>query len=175
MVVVFMVLAGAACTHGDALPDGSGGPDRPALVAATQAPVPATVGALPATDVAGFHRLLQQMSGTPVVVNVWAAWCVPCTDEAPLLVAAAREHPEVQFLGVDFKDSRGGAVRWLAEHGVNYPSLFDPAGAILTDLAGVGPPMTVFYDAQGVQRAKVPGLLSRSALDDGLAQIDPTG
>jgi cytochrome c biogenesis protein CcmG, thiol:disulfide interchange protein DsbE len=115
--------------------------------------------------------LLDQMHGAPVVINVWASWCTPCRQEAPLLSAAAARHPDVQFLGVDVQDSREGAVSFIDEQRIQYPSLFDPAGAITTDLGALGPPITVFYTPDGAVAMKVPGLLSRAALDQGLAKI----
>src|SRR6266567_7932686 len=53
---------------------------------------------------------LSSLRGTPVVVNFWASWCVPCRLEAPVLNAAARESAgRVQFIGVDIQDSDGAA------------------------------------------------------------------
>ena len=77
----------------------------------------------------------------------------------------------MQFLGVDTLDSRGGAEDFIAEHAVPFPSLFDPDGAIRTDLAGNGLPITVFFDADGNQVAKVDGELSQEALDEHLATV----
>jgi thiol:disulfide interchange protein len=54
---------------------------------------------------------------------------------------------------------------------VPFPSLFDPDGAIRTDLGSLGLPVTVFFDADGNQVAKVDGELSQSALDEHLAEI----
>jgi cytochrome c biogenesis protein CcmG/thiol:disulfide interchange protein DsbE len=133
--------------------------------------LPTTVAALPNTDVAGFHQLLAQLKGTPVVVNIWASWCTPCIAEAPLLTAAAQKNTNIQFIGVDIQDSRDGATRFLIDHGVPYPSLFDPAGAIRTDLGSIGQPVTVFYDAQGNQVAKVDGQIGADQLATEIAKI----
>jgi cytochrome c biogenesis protein CcmG/thiol:disulfide interchange protein DsbE len=172
--LILCVLTLSACIGGgDPESSRPSADPMPAIVVATGAPIPTTTDALPVTDVAGFDRLLRAMRGTPVVANVWASWCTPCAQEAPLLRAAAAKHRDVQFLGVDVKDSRGGATTWIAEHGLNYPSVFDPPGAILTDLDGLGPPMTVFYTATGGIAARVPGLLSQDTLNAGLAKIQP--
>jgi thiol-disulfide isomerase/thioredoxin len=142
---------------------------------ATSAPLlPTTVNALPPTDVAGFHELLNQLKGTPVVVNVWGSWCDPCISEAPLLTAAALAHPYIQFVGVDILDSRDGALGFLTVHSVPYPSLFDPSAAIRIDLGAIGQPDTYFYDENGNQVDTVIGVLSQSTLDAGLAKIAPT-
>lgn len=141
---------------------------------ATVAPsLPTDVNALPSMDVSGFQALLAELKGTPVVVNLWASWCDPCKRETPKLVAAAKAHPDVQFLGVDVKDSRGGAVAFIGSYGIPYPSVFDPAGAILTEQAALGPPVTLFVAADGTVGDTVKGELSQGALDDGLARIAP--
>jgi thiol-disulfide isomerase/thioredoxin len=120
-------------------------------------------------DVDAFQELLDQLRGTPVVVNVWASWCGPCKAEAPLLADASDTYGDsVQFLGVDIVDSLDGARGFIAEHDLSYPSIFDPSGAIRDSLGMIGQPVTVFYDADGNVAASYPGQLSRSALDDGI-------
>ena len=156
------------------MPDdrGSGaGPDAgPVARNAASAPLlPTHVAELPTFDVDTYRRLLTQMRGTPVVVNVWAAWCGPCQEEAPLLVAASQTYGDrVQFLGVDIVDSLGGARRFIEEHGLSYPSIFDPSGAIRDSLGMIGQPVTVFYDAGGNVAETYPGQLSQAELDKGI-------
>lgn len=133
--------------------------------------LPSTVAELPAADADAFRSLMDELRGTPVVVNLWASWCEPCKREMPRLASAAGEHHDVQFVGVSSLDSREGAESFIAELSVPFPSLFDPDGAIRTELAGVGLPVTVFFDAEGTQIAKIDGELSQSVLDAQLAAI----
>src|SRR6266567_2584770 len=42
--------------------------------------------------------------GTVTLLNVWASWCVPCVEEAPLLVRIARD-PRIRVAGINYKDS----------------------------------------------------------------------
>jgi cytochrome c biogenesis protein CcmG, thiol:disulfide interchange protein DsbE len=169
LAVAALLLLGA-CHHGAdrSSPASSASPAMNATVAPG---LPTTVDELPVTDVPRFHSLLQTLRGTPVVVNAWASWCAPCQAEAPLLRAAAKARPDVQFLGIDILDSREGAETFIADQAIPYPSVFDPPGAIRTDLGGIGQPVTFFYDARGRQVAVVDGELSRSALDRHLAEI----
>ena len=137
--------------------------------AATASLLPTHVATLPRFDVDAFDRLLTQLHGTPVVVNIWAAWCGPCKAEAPLLESASTTYGDrVQFLGVDILDSLDGARTFIAEHGIAYPSLFDPTGAIRDSLGVFGQPGTLFYDANGKMVSRYEGQLTRSALDDGI-------
>jgi cytochrome c biogenesis protein CcmG, thiol:disulfide interchange protein DsbE len=57
--------------------------------------------------------------GAVTVLNVWASWCVPCRDEAPLLLTLARD-PRVRILGINYKDSAENARRFLARYGNPY-------------------------------------------------------
>src|SRR5206468_1607556 len=53
--------------------------------------LPSRADALLTFDPSMFRQLLGQLEGKPVVVNVWASWCGPCTAEAPHLAAISRE------------------------------------------------------------------------------------
>jgi cytochrome c biogenesis protein CcmG/thiol:disulfide interchange protein DsbE len=61
----------------------------------------------------------ESFKGAVSVLNVWASWCVPCRDEAPLLLALARD-PRVRILGINYKDSPDNARRFLARYGNPY-------------------------------------------------------
>src|SRR5262245_47617322 len=49
--------------------------------------------------------------GAVSVVNVWASWCVPCHDEAPLLMQLA-EDKRIRILGINYKDQPDNARRF---------------------------------------------------------------
>ena len=124
----------------------------PALNATTSQLLPTNQFQLPEFDAVRFRALLAQLRGTPVVVNIWASWCGPCKVEAPDLAAAARRFGRrVQFVGVDILDQRPAARAFIRSHGWLYPSVFDPTGAIRTDLGFVGQPDTLFFDRSGRQ------------------------
>lgn len=55
---------------------------------------------------------LAGLRGQVVVVNFWASWCVPCREEHPALVSAARDYRTagVTFVGVNYQDSRDSAL-----------------------------------------------------------------
>lgn len=55
-------------------------------------------------------------AGTVSVVNVWASWCVPCHDEAPLLMQLAQDR-RLRLVGINYKDDAGNARRFLGRYG----------------------------------------------------------
>jgi cytochrome c biogenesis protein CcmG, thiol:disulfide interchange protein DsbE len=67
---------------------------------------------VPGIDAADFK-------GAVTVVNVWASWCVPCRDEAPLLVQLAKD-PRVRVIGINYKDEPDNARRFLGRFGDPY-------------------------------------------------------
>jgi len=97
-----------------------------------------------------------------VVLDFWGSWCVPCQEEqAEMNTIVATYAPKgVRFLGVDLRDgSTADALAFVSEHGVTYPSVYDPG----SDAAGAfdvpAPPETFVIDATGHIRIRDLGTL----------------
>jgi cytochrome c biogenesis protein CcmG, thiol:disulfide interchange protein DsbE len=54
--------------------------------------------------------------GAVTVVNVWASWCVPCHDEAPLLAQLGKD-ARFRLVGINYKDDPDNARRFLGRYG----------------------------------------------------------
>ena len=54
--------------------------------------------------------------GKVSLVNVWASWCVPCHDEAPLLTQLGQDK-RLQLVGINYKDAPDNARRFLGRYG----------------------------------------------------------
>jgi cytochrome c biogenesis protein CcmG/thiol:disulfide interchange protein DsbE len=54
--------------------------------------------------------------GEVTVMNVWASWCVPCHDEAPLLMRLAADK-RIRVIGINYKDQADNARRFLGRYG----------------------------------------------------------
>ena len=70
--------------------------------------------------------------GAVTVVNVWASWCVPCHDEAPLLMQLAQDS-RLHLVGINYKDDPDNARRFLGRYG----NPFAAAGADQSGRAGI--------------------------------------
>ncbi len=93
---------------------------------------------------------LAGLAGKPTVINVWASWCEPCREEAPMLQRFhERTGGRVRVLGVLFQDNRADALRFAAEHDLHYPSVVDQLGKTKGSLGVVGAPMTLLVSADG--------------------------
>jgi len=113
---------------------------------------------------------LEELRGRPVVLNLWASWCVPCREEAPLLQGAWSRADEqgVLFVGADVRDATRDARAFIAEFGITYPNVRDPDGGILTDFGLTGLPETFFLSADGDVVGHVIGALSAPQLARGV-------
>jgi cytochrome c biogenesis protein CcmG, thiol:disulfide interchange protein DsbE len=142
----------------------------------------ANVGAqAPAIDLpdvrAGRARVvLAELRGTPVLVNFWATWCTPCRQEMPLLGAAhKRLGGKLAIVGVDVKDNRAEAVRFLADRKIDYPSAYDPDASLRRSFEFVGLPVTVLVGRDGRVLDRVTGAVTRSRLNQLLERGQATG
>jgi thiol-disulfide isomerase/thioredoxin len=123
--------------------------------------MPSSVDELPTMDAATFSQLIANQRGTPVLVNIWASWCTPCQEETPDIVAAHNVWGNrVRFIGVDALDNRSGAIQFLSDYRVTYPSVFDPGNVIAVSYGLFSPPATLFFDADGTLVKTVPSQIS---------------
>ena len=91
--------------------------------------------AVPGLDPASFQ-------GAVSVVNVWASWCVPCHDEAPLLMQISRDR-RLRVVGINYKDDADNARRFLGRYGNPFAaSGVDPNGRAAIEWGVYGVPET---------------------------------
>ena len=121
---------------------------------------PAPKFALQRLDDAARTIRLDDMRGKVWMLNVWASWCVACREEHPLLVEFAKKKV-VPLYGLNYKDQREDANRWLARFGNPYDaSLYDVEGRVGIDFGVYGVPETFVIDQNGVIRLKHIGPLT---------------
>jgi cytochrome c biogenesis protein CcmG/thiol:disulfide interchange protein DsbE len=131
---------------------------------APQTPLPplaglATGGApVPGLDPAVFK-------GKVSVVNVWASWCIPCHDEAPLLTALGRDK-RLQLIGINYKDTAENARRFLGRYGNPYGIVgVDGNGRAAIEWGVYGVPETFIVGREGTIVYKMVGPVTPDNID----------
>jgi cytochrome c biogenesis protein CcmG/thiol:disulfide interchange protein DsbE len=113
----------------------------------------------------------QQMLGKVWMLNVWAAWCVSCREEHPVLVELSKSGV-VPIYGLDYKDQRKDGMAWLSQFGNPYQlSAFDANGRVGIDYGVYGVPETYIIDKRGVIRYKHIGILTREVVRDRIVPL----
>jgi len=88
-------------------------------------------------------------NGRMYVFNVWGTWCGGCREEHGSLLAISRNSP-IPIVGLNWKDDRVQALRWLKQLGDPYAVVaFDPEGQVAIDWGVYGAPETFLVSADG--------------------------
>lgn len=86
--------------------------------------------------------------GRPLILNLWASWCLPCREEIPDLSAFGEANPEIAVIGVAVEDTLEDARAFAAEMAPGYPLAFGDA-AFDRAYPNFGLPVTYFLDEEG--------------------------
>lgn len=118
-------------------------------------------------DFSGNATHLSDFRGRPVLVNLWASWCIPCREEMPALIEFAQQHQRegLVLLPIDVQDEEANAIKFMREQNMTMPVLFDPAGSVFPVLGANALPATFVIDRSGAIRFAWVGPLSPATLD----------
>ncbi len=106
------------------------------------------------------------LQGKVSLLNVWATWCVSCRQEHQVLMDLARSG-QVDIYGLNYKDQRAEAIRWLQRLGDPYlASAYDEDGRVGIDWGVYGTPETFVVDTNGTIRYKHIGPLTYQDVQD---------
>lgn len=94
---------------------------------------------------------LSSLRGQGVVLNFWASWCIPCKEEAPFLEQVWRKDRArgLVVVGVDAKDFRKDARRFMRKYGLTFPIVYDGPGETVARYGVTGFPETFVLDREG--------------------------
>jgi cytochrome c biogenesis protein CcmG, thiol:disulfide interchange protein DsbE len=103
--------------------------------------------------------------GAVSLVNVWASWCVPCHDEAPLLMRLAQD-PRIRLVGINQKDHADNARRFLGRYGNPFVAVgADHNGRASIEWGVYGVPETFVVDREGRIAFKLVGPITPDNLE----------
>jgi thiol-disulfide isomerase/thioredoxin len=119
-------------------------------------------------DEQGFKELIQKRDGKALFLNVWATWCVPCTEEFPDVVRLKNVYKDknIEFVGVsaDYPDEiESKIVPFIRKHKVNFRIYVMNAANEQAFINMVDPdwngglPATFLYDENGVKKEYILG------------------
>ena len=168
MIVFIPLIAFLALAALFVLRLGAGDPSRipSALIghAAPQTTLPPVAGLerdgkpIPGIEPASFK-------GAVTLVNVWASWCVPCHDEAPLLVQLG-QIPQLRIVGINYKDEPENARRFLGRYGNPFSAAgADPNGRAAIEWGVYGVPETFIVGRDGRIAYKLVGPITPENLE----------
>ena len=119
---------------------------------------------VPGLDAASFK-------GDVTVLNVWASWCVPCRDEAPLLMQLATDS-RIRLVGMNYKDQPDNARRFLGQYGNPYVANgVDANGRAGIEWGVYGVPETFVIDRGGIIAYKLIGPITSDNLEKNLRPV----
>ncbi len=102
---------------------------------------------------------LSQFRGQVVIVNFWATWCPPCTEELPSLMDMQDRLRSrgIVVLGVSIDIDDDAYHRFLKQRNVNFVTVRDPEQKVAGMYGTSGWPESYIVDRQGVLRRKIVG------------------
>ncbi|MEU8777023.1 TlpA disulfide reductase family protein [Streptomyces sp. NPDC048606] len=179
-VAAGLFLTGVGTDRDGGAPAGRGGglraaADAEVLAVGARAAAPALAGA----DLDGNPVSLEALRGEVVVLNVWGSWCAPCRAEADDLgrLSGQTRGQGVRFLGINTRDrDRSAARSFVRAHGLDFPSLHDPDGALLlrfppAQLNPASIPSTLVIDRAGRVAVAIGGSVTDGQLRPLIARV----
>ena len=132
---------------------------------------------LTALDFEGKAIDLNDYKNKVIVLNVWGSWCGPCRKEASELQALYLKNKEsgVEFVGINIRDSKVSAEKFIINFGITYPNIFDRDGVKLLGFKDTLPanaiPSTLLIDKNGKVAARQLGPIDRALLQGFISSL----
>ena len=100
------------------------------------------------------------------LINFWASWCAPCRIEHPQLMELSKEN-NIKILGVNFKDKKINALKFLKDLGDPYEYLTrDSNGKQSVNFGIYGIPESILIDDKLTIIKKFVGPLTKQDLNN---------
>ena len=100
------------------------------------------------------------------LINFWASWCAPCRVEHPYLMMLSK-YQHLKILGINFKDKKINALKFLEELGDPYHYLAkDSSGKQSVNFGIYGIPESILIDSKFNILKKIIGPLNEKDLKE---------
>ena len=130
-----------------------------------------------ALDFNGKAINLDNYKNKVVVLNVWGSWCGPCRKEASELQELYLKNKDsgVEFIGINIRDSKVSAEKFITNFEITYPNIFDRDGVKLLGFKDTLPanaiPSTVLVDKNGKVAARQLGPIDRALVQGFISSL----
>ncbi len=99
----------------------------------------------------GKNIRLSELKGRIVMLNFWATWCGPCTEEIPHLneLHESLDPYDFELLGINIDEDQSKAMYLAKKLKVNFPVLFDEDKNVSRSFDIKAMPTTIIIDRAG--------------------------
>ena len=108
----------------------------------------------------GREMVLSEYDGQFVLLNIWATWCAPCVAEIPSLDAlqAKYKNKNLQVVTISMDMAMEDAEAFFNAKGIKQLDVYhDPSLSVASDLGVSGLPISVIYNENGRELARISG------------------
>ncbi len=136
------------------------------------------------SDFEGDRHRLSDFRGKVVYVNFWATWCLFCVKELPDIQELLDRHPDdLVVISVDRAEPAEKAADFFqkvprldGETGISFTvNGVDPDDTLYNEYRGIGMPVSIFVDANGVVTMVNNGFLQLSQMEEAFAEALQSG
>jgi cytochrome c biogenesis protein CcmG, thiol:disulfide interchange protein DsbE len=118
----------------------------------------------------GFSSADVIAGGRPALINFFASWCIPCVQEAPILMALKQQGTPIW--GIAYKDKADATSFFLQQNGDPYTRIArDEPGTVAIDFGLYGVPETYLVDREGIVRWRWAGGMTEDIARHSLAPL----
>lgn len=109
----------------------------------------------------------KDMQNKLILINFFASWCAPCKVEHPLFFNIKNQYSNLYLLGINFKDKKEDALKYLNTDGNPYHHVgIDNNGLVGLEFGVFGLPETFLVNSDGIIIYKFLGPLTEKIIEN---------
>lgn len=126
-------------------------------------------------NLVGESLRLDELRGTPVILNFWATWCEPCRAEMPELEALYQTYRAkgLRIVAINLGDTAADVGQWVDDYGLSFDMALDPQQMTGAIYQLRGQPSTFVISPDGMITHIVYGPATMSGLEAAIAPFFP--